>query len=129
MSVHVKKKSNNNLSEGGKIQLTEQNKRYVFREQRYQIYDKLKQEYLDINQCKKYMNDYEGILDRLSFTVQENVNIHKQLPEIMTNLSLAEGIVEDWLETTNDQEYEELYTLIKDSCNRIEKITQHNKTK
>ena len=109
--------------------MTEQNKRYVFREQRYQIYDKLKQEYLDINKCKKYLNDYEGTLDRLSFTVQENVNIHKQLPKIMTNLSLAEGIVEDWLETTNNQEYEELYTLIKNSLNRIEKIVQHNKTK
>jgi hypothetical protein len=37
----------------------------------------------------------------------------------------AEGIVEHWLETINDKEYEELYALISDSRNRLEEIQEY----
>ena len=45
----------------------------------------------------------------------------------MENLSTAEGIVEHWLETINDKEYEELYALISDSRNRLEWIKHYQR--
>ena len=106
----------------------EYTERYIFKDKKDQVYDKLKEEYLNINKCRRYMNDYEGTLDILSFTVQREVYTHKQLLKIMENLSKAEWIVEHWLETINDDEYEELYAIISDSRNRIEGITHYSKS-
>lgn len=47
--------------------------RYIFKDKKDQVYDKLKGEYLNINKCRRYMNEYEVILDRLSFKVQKEV--------------------------------------------------------
>ena len=51
----------------------------------------------------------------------------RQFKRIMENLSKAEWIVEHWLETINDGEYEELYALLSDCRNRIEGITKYSK--
>lgn len=53
--------------------------------------------------------------------------IERQFKRIMENLSTAEWIVEHWLETINDKEYEELYALISDSRNRLEGIKHYQK--
>ncbi len=53
--------------------------------------------------------------------------IERQFKRIMENLSTAEGIVEHWLETINDKEYEEQYALIRDSRNRLEWIKHYQR--
>jgi hypothetical protein len=57
--------------------------------------------------------------------IKQEEYIERQFKRIMENLSTAEWIVEHWLETINDKEYEELYALISDSMNRLEGIKHY----
>lgn len=50
---------------------------------------------------------------------------NEQYKRIMENLTTVESIVEHWLETINDKEYEEVYCLISDSRNRLEEIQKY----
>lgn len=77
--------------------------RYIFKDKKDQVYDKLKEEYLNLNKCRRYMNDYEVILDRLSFEVQKEVQKSKE-----SKNSMAEKICKNCkflLTTTTTDHY------------------------